>query len=68
MWLFIRVFPIIFGKRLRNNENYLHFCLLIEIFLNLNGDSYKEEKIKKIEEKINNYLTWCVIQIGRAHV
>jgi hypothetical protein len=68
MWLFIRVFPLIFGNRLRNNENYLHFCLLIEIFLNLNGDSYKEEKIKKIEEKINNYLTWCVILYPNKNV
>lgn len=57
MWTLIRIFPIMFGAKLKYNKLYLHFCLLVEIFRDLNDFSLKETKLQKIQKNIEKYLS-----------
>ncbi len=51
-WVFIRIFPLLFGELLADDIFYKHYLQLIEIFFLLNGDSYTEEKILILEKNI----------------
>ena len=42
--------------RLKNDENYLHFVSLIEIYRSLTDDSFDEQKIEDFTNKIEVYL------------
>ena len=56
MWTLIRVFPIIIGNKLKDNQNYLNFNYLIEISRLLNGSKIDENTLSLLEKNIENYL------------
>ena len=56
MWTLVRIFPLIHGSNLKSHPHYLHFIMLIEIFRDLNGDSFDEAKINDIGNRIEKYL------------
>lgn len=56
MWLLLRVFPLMCGEKLKDDVKYKHFIELLHIFRDLNDESYDENKIKKLELDIENYL------------
>ncbi len=60
MWTLIRVFPLMFGLLLKEDDRFLHFCFLIEIFRKLNGRFFTEERITNIEHEIMSYLEMFV--------
>ncbi|CAF0799181.1 unnamed protein product [Brachionus calyciflorus] len=55
-WTLIRIFPLIYGESLKDDEVFLNFILLVEIFRDLNGTILNEELILSIEERIDQYL------------
>ncbi|CAF1050796.1 unnamed protein product [Brachionus calyciflorus] len=55
-WNLMRIFPLIFGDILYENEYFQNFILLVGIFRDLNGNEYSEELIQDIEHRIENYL------------
>lgn len=57
MWTLIRILPLIIGQRFKDDPNYKHFTLLIEIFRILNADSFNEAYILDLENKIFEYLS-----------
>lgn len=56
-WTLSRIFPVIFGGRLRNNRHFIHYLEGLKIFWLLMADSFTERSISAIEEKISKYLT-----------
>ncbi|CAF0827652.1 unnamed protein product [Brachionus calyciflorus] len=57
MWTLIRVFPIIFGFKLKENLKYLHFLKLIEIFRKINSSYFTEDEILTLKYEIFFYLS-----------
>ena len=56
-WTLIRIIPIIFGAKFQRDIHYIYFCSAIEIFRSLCDDSYDENKLKLMEDRIENYLS-----------
>lgn len=54
-WMLMRLFPLLFGELLKNNEYFLHFVSLSEIFLSLMDETFNLDKII-MRIKIDNYL------------
>ena len=55
-WMLMRLFPLLFGELLKNNEYFLHFVSLSEIFLSLMDETFNLDKINIMRIKIDNYL------------
>ena len=52
----MRLFPLLFGELLKNNEYFLHFVSLSEIFLSSMDETFNLDKINIMRIKIDNYL------------
>ncbi len=51
-WTLIRIFPLIYGHVLKNDNNYKNFLKLIEIFFLLNDSIYQRFLRKKRKKRI----------------
>ena len=56
LWSLARIFPIIMGEKLKNNDFFLDFLEILNIFRYLMGDSFNTTSLEKLKTQIDNYL------------
>lgn len=54
--MLMRLFPMLFGEKLKHNHHFLHYISSSEIFLSLMDDEFNLEKINILRLKIDIYL------------
>jgi hypothetical protein len=56
MWNLARLFPFITGEHLKNDNHFMNFVELVEIFRIMNRFEFQDDVIDDLKNRIHNYL------------